>query len=215
MFPSFQARPLTYPLTTSHESLMTQTVSRHPVAKAAIAKTQIDWVEIERAYQTDRKVAEIATQYGLTRQVLVATAKAKQWTLRKDRGKQAEKRPHRKGDGKKSVTSAALRVRLTRLVERQIHEIEDQIETVGSGADRERAARTLSNLTRTLEKLVELRRAARQERQARQRDLEQAKSKKAGVNGTEHRNIRRELERRLARLSTGNRAAEVSGEPQP
>ncbi|MEQ9518787.1 MAG: hypothetical protein RLN89_05030 [Parvibaculum sp.] len=193
----------------------------------------VDWAAIKHAYQTAQKVEAIATQHGTTRHLIVATARAEGWPLRKDRPKTTtpEKTRSKKlkpkrvnkallpaqeaktQEPKKSVTSQALRVRLTHLVERQIREIEERIEEIKSAADHERDARTLSNLTRTFEKLIELRRAANLERQTRTRERQMASKSKGTADGETGDNIRGELERRLARLAADGDTADVSRQP--
>jgi len=114
-----------------------------------------DWERIYHVYQTEEKLAFIANEYGLTVQKIVAHARREGWPLRCEK-QQASKLAAKPG----STDPATLRKRLTALVERQIAEIEARLIKTPEGRDQERDARTLSNLTRTLDKLIELKREA-------------------------------------------------------
>lgn len=183
----------------------------------------VDWAAIKRAYQSVEKLGDLAALHGLAVQKIVARARAENWPLRKDKRKktkQAKKRTRivRKAEevqpvqvaAKGAVTSAALRVRLTRLVERQIRDSETRMEKGKSAADHERDARTLSSLTRTLEKLVELRRDAAQERARRKRESEESNRQGTRADEQSDRDIRGELERRLSRLAADETTKGVS-----
>lgn len=156
----------------------------------------VDWAHIAQVYQTDEKLAIIAKRYGLTVQKIVAHAQREGWPLRYEK-QQTEKLKRSPG----STDPATLRKRLTALVERQIAEIEGRLADVTESRDHERDARTLSNLTRTLDKLIELKRAAAAERAA-------AKHMRDEANGNDSAKtddaLRQDLARRLSRIAAAN-----------
>ncbi len=151
-----------------------------------------DWERIERVYQTTEPLAIIAKEYGITVQKIVAYATRENWPLRGER-QRARKRekPSRLSD------TATLRNRLTGLVERQIAEIEERLADDAQARDHERDARTLSNLTRTLDKLIELKRAAAAERA----EVKRTKEKAATDGDAGEDALREDLVRRLARIA--------------
>ena len=98
--------------------------------------------------------------------------------------------------------------RLAGLVERQVAEIETRLIETSEARDHERDARTLSNLTRTLDKLVELRRDAEEEAETKKRqarDLEMTEGKGSNADA-----IRADLARRLARITSAASCSTVS-----
>lgn len=156
----------------------------------------VDWERIEHVYQTEEKLASIAKYYGLTVQKIVAHAQREGWALRYER-QQASRLKRTPGN----TDPATLRKRLTALVERQIAEIEGRLAEPVESRDHERDARTLSNLTRTLDKLIELKRAASVERAEAKRLREEA----SGDDGAKADDVlRQDLARRLARIATAN-----------
>ncbi len=162
-----------------------------------------DWEHIARFYQGEGALEKMAKQYGVTVQKITARARAENWPLRKNRKPGA----HRAGGSKRSGL-VPLTARLTGLVERQIREIESRLCETGEARDQERDARTLSNLTRTLDKLVELKRGADDERAAKALRVRENKNREGSkVDGEA---IRAELARRLSRLAATRKAAELS-----
>ena len=153
----------------------------------------IDWAHIERVYETDEKLATIAEHYGITVQKIAAHAKREGWPLRYEKQKVCTPvKPKRIAD------PATLRKRLTALVERQIAEIEGRLEEGSESRDHERDARTLSNLTRTLDKLIELKRAAALERA----EAKRTRQSQENDDGTKaERALREDRARRLARIA--------------
>jgi LysM repeat protein len=164
-----------------------------------------DWARIYDVYQTDEKLAYIANEYGVTVQKIVAHAQREGWPLRYEKGQAAQqvKKPG-------STDPATLRKRLTALVERQIAEIETRLAGNPKGRDQERDARTLSNLTRTLDKLIELKREAARERAEAKRLKEAANQDGDGESADA---LRTDLARRLARLVSPDDAEAFSSEP--
>ncbi len=156
----------------------------------------VDWVRIAQVYQTEEKLANIANEYGITVQKIVAHAQREGWPLRYER-RQATQQKRSPG----STDPATLRKRLTALVERQIAEIEGRLAEAVESRDHERDARTLSNLTRTLDKLIELKRAATAERV----ELKRMREDASGNDGAKSEDVlRQDLARRLARIATTN-----------
>lgn len=156
----------------------------------------VDWVHIEQVYQTEEKLANTAKIYGLTVQKIVAHAQRHNWPLRYEREQAGKQRR-----SPVSTDPATLRKRLTALVERQIAEIEGRLAEPAESWDHERDARTLSNLTRTLDKLIELKRAAASERAEAKRMREKA----GGNDGAKTDDVlRQDLARRLARIATAS-----------
>jgi len=156
----------------------------------------VDWARIARVYQTDAKLANIAKEYDITVQKIVAHAQREGWPLRYEK-QQATKQKRAPG----STDPATLRKRLTALVERQIAEIEGRLAEPAESRDHERDARTLSNLTRTLDKLIELKRAASLERAEAKRLREEASSNDGAKTDDV---LRQDLAGRLARIATAN-----------
>lgn len=156
----------------------------------------VDWAHIAQVYQTDEKLANIAKEYGITTQKIVAHAQRQGWPLRYER-QQATKQKRSPG----SADPATLRKRLTGLVERQIAEIEGRLADAAASRDHERDARTLSNLTRTLDKLIELKRAAATDRA-------EAKHMREKANGDDRAKsddaLRQDLARRLSRIAAAS-----------
>ncbi len=167
-----------------------------PLPKAPNELEDKDWARIKRVYQGDDKLACIAKEYGLTVQKIVAHAKREGWPLRYEKQK-AAKRSMASGN----TDPATLRKRLTALVERQIAEIEGRLAEALESRDHERDARTLSNLTRTLDKLIELKRTAAAERAEAKRKREETNSD----DGTKTDDaLRQDLARRLARIAAAS-----------
>ncbi|MBI1261390.1 MAG: hypothetical protein GC184_06670 [Rhizobiales bacterium] len=106
---------------------------------------------------------------------------------------------------KKRATAKQLATRLRDLIEREIADIEVEGKRKRAASDRERAARQLASLVRSLEKLNEIDLADKARREAR-----------AAARKTEDEDHRAELERRLTRLATLLAAeAGADGEPEP
>lgn len=160
-----------------------------------------DWARIYDVYQTDEKLAFIAKEYEITVQKIVAHARREGWPLRYEKQRSLNP-PTAPG----STDPATLRKRLTALVERQIAEIEARLVDTPEGRDQERDARTLSNLTRTLDKLIELKREAALER-AEAKRLKEAANQDGNAESDDI--LRTDLARRLARLALPEREDEL------
>lgn len=154
----------------------------------------VDW-DLVAALYTDHSIPlkEIGRRCGVPASTIAGKAFRESWPPRKGRRKY---KPHAKGQ----PTYRVLLARLFRALERQMREIEERLEPENgksperTAAERERDARTLAQLTRTLEKWREL------QREAAQAALAAAGADERGeIPDTETR--RADLERRLARLA--------------
>lgn len=155
-----------------------------------------DWAAIKRAWAEDKLTPkEIAAAYGLSYQKLSARARAEGW-------RKGESGREGNAEKQRPASTPGLMKRLRQLLERQIEEIENTESEEGGAAARERDARTLSSLIRTMEKLLEMQR----EREARRRARNEERGEDAEL-------LRGELARRLARLARSADAGNVSGEP--
>jgi hypothetical protein len=160
-----------------------------------------DWKEIFDVYSAGLPLKPIAEKFQIHVQKISAHAKREGWTRHPAGAKRdlvaAIKKPTASSQGTMSLMK-----RLTGLVERQIAEIEVRLAEKTEARDHERDARTLSNLTRTLEKLVDLRRGVEEEkaekrRLARKENATKEKEADADV-------IRANLARRLVRITSAS-----------
>ena len=158
------------------------------------------WAAIRLAYEAKEvPVAKICDEFGVIKWDLYKVAHKQGWTLRTA----TRKRP-----GKKPKPGAARRDLIAQLYDslmRQMQESEQHMNEASSEAARERQARTLSSLTRTLEKLVEL-----------EKGLDAAddgKRKKAGEKRAAEA-LREELAQKLLRLTGRGRAAGADKGPK-
>jgi len=161
----------------------------------------IDWAAVKRAYANPlTPVKEIAASLGMTPQKLSAKATREGWPLRGDCRRIADRA---KGNrvGSVALRHTTLVSRLKRLVEREIGDIEREYEQDSAPADRERAAKRLTVLVRSLDKLTEIQNAGVK------RKKKDAKNDQGGDA------LRAELERRLARLAAASEETGVSNEP--
>jgi len=165
----------------------------------ALAVPQPDWTEILIAFQSGEPLKPVAIKNGVSVQKISAHARKEKWPRR------SSKKSVR---GTTPQTTDQLMRRLAGLVERQVAEIETRLTEASEARDHERDARTLSNLTRTLDKLVELRRDAEEEAEIKKRqarDLEMSKGE-----GSNADTIRADLARRLARIIAATSCSAVS-----
>lgn len=173
--------------------------------------TPEDWDRIEQAYRGSEPLADVGARYGITMQKIVAHARREDWPLRG-----ARKTKTLRGAGHahktKQASAAALMKRLTRLVEQQIDDIEKRLKRKAASQDHERDARTLSNLTRTLDKLIELKRSAEADRAARARAKRD--DRKATGSDRDEDALRADLAGRLARLAAAGNRDGVSGQSE-
>lgn len=171
------------------------------VKKSVSGAAKFDWVEIRRDYEDiEKPLAETAAKAGMNWQKLVGIAKAAGW---KPRTPPAKPAPPASELGGSSLAPSKLATRLKRLIAREIESIEGEIAHERDAVEKERDARRLSTLVRSLEKL---------------NDIKAAKAKrepKSGDSAEDAEALRAELERRLARIAAGDNAGGVPGEPDP
>ena len=189
-------------------------VSIQAPTKRTISGAQ--WDEIARSYlETAEPLAELAQRFGISFQRIVAQAKTQGWPARRltrvskgeIQGKPNKPQPPLLARPEKSETKEALHTRLHNLLAHHIADAEDRLACIGTGveqstaADRERDARTLSSLIRTLEKLIELddRRAADAKSLLAEQKLEQQSNAEGEMSDAE--DMRTELDRRFRRLA--------------
>ncbi len=161
----------------------------------------IDWDLIAALYADHSlPLREIARRCGVHKGTISKRAFREGWPARGSRRRTPPQR----------AEYTVLIARMFRAIDRQMLEMEQRLETdpqQRNAAERERDARTLTTLTRTLEKLRDL-----QDKAARSRA-----ETGAGDDGKEARDteeMRAELERRFTRLLTAAGEAGVSGEPE-
>jgi hypothetical protein len=181
---------------------MKKTVPLKTKPKARKAEADIaepDWAAIQLLYEdAAQPLTTIAEFTGLTWQKIVAYARWHGW--------HRCKAPKLADVPAAELMGAALRpshlaTRLKRLIAREIETIEGESAAKRDALQKERDARRLSSLVRTLEKL---------------NDIKAAKSKrdpKSGDGAADGDALRAELLRRLARLAAGDGAGDVSAKP--
>lgn len=199
----------------------TQSPPERAQAKRTIGQTQ--WDEIERAYlETTEPLADLARRFGISFQRIVAHAKKQGWPARRisraAKGEHygtPETLPSHMSAQDKAETKDGLYTRLHNLLAHHIADAEERLASIGSGveqstaADRERDARTLSSLIRTLEKLIELddRRVADAKNAVAEQKLEQLALTEGEMGDAE--DMRTELDRRFRRLAERQRPTEM------
>lgn len=199
----------------------TQSPPERAQAKRTIGQTQ--WDEIERAYlETTEPLADLARRFGISFQRIVAHAKKQGWPARRiSRAAKGEHYgtpeilPSHMSAQDKAETKDGLHTRLHNLLAHHIADAEERLASIGSGveqstaADRERDARTLSSLIRTLEKLIELddRRVADAKNAVAEQKLEQLALTEGEMGDAE--DMRTELDRRFRRLAKLHRPTEM------
>lgn len=213
---------------TETETIPPTAVSQKSSSSQGAAQTKrtmspAQWDEIERAYlETTEPLADLGQRFGISFQRIVAHAKGQRWPPRRIprlgkgelHGMSDRPTPLLSGQGK-AETKDGLHARLHNLLAHHIADAEDRLASIGAGgeqstaADRERDARTLSSLIRTLEKLIELddRRTADAKNAIAQQKLEQQTNAKGETGDAD--DMRAELDRRFRRLAELSRKAEV------
>ncbi len=156
-----------------------------------------DWAKIRAAYEdVSVPLADTAKAAGVNRQALIARARREGWRARtappKPPGPSAE------------LTGAAMKpsslaTRLKRLIAREIEAIEGESTKKREASEKERDARRLSSLVRSLEKL---------------KDMKSGKEKTDKKKDEDGDALRTELQRRLARLAAAAVESDVSGDAQ-
>ena len=161
----------------------------------------VDWAAVKRAYADPAiRVRETAAKLGMTWQALSAKATKEGWPLRGDT-RSIENRLKGQRVGAVALRHTTLVTRLKRLVEREIGDIEKEYEQEGVPADREKAAKRLTVLVRSLDKLTEIQNAGATRRKKGTKDEHGGEA------------LRTELERRLARLAAASEETGVSNGP--
>lgn len=159
-----------------------------------------DWAEIRRDYEDlSVPLSETAAKAGLPWQTLARIAAGAGWKMRKAPPKPDAPAAELVGAALQPTKLAA---RLKRLIAREIEAIEGESTQARDPAEKERDARRLSSLVRSLEKL---------------NDIKASKSKRPKeTDGKEEDGdvLKAELHRRLARLRAAGSESAISREPQ-
>lgn len=156
------------------------------------------WAAIRRAYEDCAvPLAETAAKAGMSTQKLIRHATVAAWKMR-TQPKKVKPAADLKGGALRPTSLAA---RLKRLIAREIEAIEGESTGARDPADKERDARRLSSLVRSLEKLNAIKASK----------LKQPKD--TGAREEDGDALRTELQRRLARLAAGSGADTISLQP--
>ncbi|MGB3808906.1 MAG: hypothetical protein WA943_02355 [Parvibaculum sp.] len=167
--------------------------------KSASRKGEPDWETIRARYEDlAQSLAEIAASEGVAWQKISSYARRAGWKLRQPPKSEARRAADLAGA---ALMPTKLASRLKRLIAREIDAIEGESTQDRPALERERDARRLSTLVKSLEKLNDIK-AAKEKREPKSADERNGDG-----------DMRAELERRLARLSAGSGAAGVSCEP--
>ena len=169
--------------------------------KPPAAAAEPDWAAIRVRYENlDVPLRQVAEGTGMTWQRIAIHAKRAGWDMRQPRNAKE------KAAAAEYVSIAPMRLstRLKRLIAREIEAIESEDTAERPAADRERDARRLASLVRSLDKLNDLK-ANKAKRN------EKADGEDESGSGTDHR---AELVRRFARLVAAGNAERPSGEPE-
>ena len=151
---------------------------------------RIEWDEIRLRYEAGvEPVGALCAAAGISESGLRHRARKDGWRRRRRRGSETRLDLQALTDAEAVPDRATLVERLSRVLNKQIADVEDRIAVLSDGsADGEREARTLSVLARTLEKLIEIDEAA------------EKSGDKEKVSERDRDSFRAELTRRLARL---------------
>ena len=162
-------------------------------------KPPIDWREVARVYaQSKLSFNQIAAKLGVTAATVRRHARADGWSpsassdVGPERTRQTGRTP--------STDLSRMVVRLYSALDQQMTEIEERLAMASTATERERDARTLNALTRTLEKLIELKQIA---------DTTSASQAKEGKPESAAK-LRTEIERRLDKLLEATAATALS-----
>ncbi|MFZ3032689.1 MAG: hypothetical protein WA138_01560 [Parvibaculum sp.] len=159
-----------------------------------------DWTAIRVKYEIPEiPMRDVAAGTGMQWQKISAYAARHGWKLRKPRTR-AQKDDARRDMG---LQPTRLATRLKRLIAREISSIENEDMSKRPAADRERDARRLSSLVRSLEKL---------------NDIKAAKNKREREEETgepDDEAIHAELQRRFDRLAAAGGEGKPSAKPEP
>jgi hypothetical protein len=175
------------------------TKAKRPAALMPRSDEDIDWETIRVEYDIGmRSLAEIALEHRITTQKIVSRATREDWPKR---GQVTEKAVIATA---LADDAGALAERLTKLIAREIADLEQQRKTMRDEAEGERQARRLSTLIRSIEKLHEIEQAAR-------RAKKDDPAADAARRRKEDEALRGILEGKLARLAAAGEAARLSG----
>lgn len=158
-----------------------------------------DWRAIRKRYENlGLPMSEVAAGTGMAWQKIAGHAARNGWEMRKPRT------PKQKVEAVRDVALMPTRLatRLKRLIAREIEALESECTDERPALERERDARRLSSLVRSLEKL---------------KDIKATKTKRDDKNssdGLSDDDMRAELERRLARIAAAGAESGLSGEPE-
>lgn len=174
--------------------------ARVSVTPKPLSNEDIDWETIRAEYEIGaRALVEIALEHKITIQKISSRAWRESWPKRGEVEEATALATELPEDAE------ALAARLTRLIAREIADIERQRKTERDEAEGERQARRLATLVRSIDKLHEIEKAARQ---AKKNDPESDKARRRA----EDEALRAGLESRLARLFAAADAGKVSEE---
>ncbi|MEP0706924.1 MAG: hypothetical protein ABJL17_03745 [Parvibaculum sp.] len=174
--------------------------ARVSVTPKPLSDEDIDWETIRADYEIGaRPLAEIALEHKITIQKISSRAWRECWP------KRGEVEEAKTLATELAEDAEALAARLTRLIAREIADIERQRKTERDDAEGERQARRLATLVRSIDKLHEIEKAARQ---AKKNDPDSDKARRRA----EDEAIRAGLESRLARLFAAADQAQVPEE---
>ncbi len=133
-----------------------------PAAKPRMRKPDdagIDWDRIRADYEIGAKrLQEIADEHAIKFQKITARAQRDNWPKRAE----VAVAPTPKTGGDLPEDAEALAARLTKLIAREIADVEGQRRMTRDDAEGERQARRLASLVRSIDKLHEIEQAARQ-----------------------------------------------------
>ncbi len=166
------------------------------------AVAEPDWAAIRKRYEClSVPITEVAEGTGMTWQRIAMHAKRNGWEMRKPRNAKEKEAAVESAN----IAPMRLSTRLKRLIAREIEAIESEDTAERPAADRERDARRLASLVRSLDKLNDLK-ANKAKRD------EKADGEEGSDSGTDHR---AELERRFARLVAAGATEQLPREPEP
>ena len=174
--------------------------ARVSVTPKPLSDEDIDWETIRAEYEIGkRSLPDIAFENGIHYNKIIGRARTEGWP------KRGEVEEPQKVATELAEDGEARAARLTRLIAREIADIERQRKTERDDAEGERQARRLATLVRSIDKLHEIEKAARQ---AKKNDPDSDKARRRA----EDEAIRAGLESRLARLFAAADQAQVPEE---
>ncbi|WP_293211006.1 hypothetical protein [Parvibaculum sp.] len=174
--------------------------ARVSVTPKPLSDEDIDWETIRAEYEIGKRpLPEIALEHGIHYNKIIGRARAEQWP------KRGEVEEPQKVATELPEDAEALAARLTKLIAREIADLERQRKTERDEAEGERQARRLATLVRSIDKLGEIEQAARR---AKKDDPAADRARRRAEDDA----IRAALESRLARLAAVAETAPVPEE---